>query len=90
MPDRSTAYLSVERARRLSPKLVVIARAVTADQVGELSKLGVDAVVQPEFEGGVEMLRQALTRYQADEAATARLLSEVRIGLYGGTDRPGP
>lgn len=85
VPDRSTVYLSVERARRLNPKLVVIARVVRAHHVAELSKLGIDAVVQPEFEGGVEMVRQALLRYQYDEAATLRLVSDVRNEFYSGT-----
>jgi voltage-gated potassium channel Kch len=50
----------------------------------ELGNLGVDAVVQAEFEGGVEMVRQALVRYPADSAATSRLVSDVRNEFYGG------
>ncbi len=63
VPDLSTVHLSVDRARSLNPKLVVIARAARSHHVAELGKLGVDAVVQAEFEGGVEMVRQALVRY---------------------------
>ena len=40
--------------------------------VEELGKLGIDAVVQAEFEGGVEMVRQALIRYPADKESTTR------------------
>jgi hypothetical protein len=41
-------------------------------------------VVQAEFEGGVEMVRQALVRYPADSATTSRLVSDVRNEFYGG------
>jgi CPA2 family monovalent cation:H+ antiporter-2 len=85
VPDQSTVRISVERARRLNPQISVIARAVRAHHVAELTKLGVDAVVQPEFEGGVEMVRQALVRYHYDDAATALLVSDVRSQFYGGT-----
>ncbi|MDP2998134.1 MAG: cation:proton antiporter [Bryobacterales bacterium] len=84
VPDLSTVQLSVDRARRLNPKVVVIARAARSHHVVELGKLGVDAVVQAEFEGGVEMVRQALVRYPADSAATSRLVSDVRKEFYGG------
>ncbi|MGH9661546.1 MAG: NAD-binding protein, partial [Bryobacteraceae bacterium] len=84
VPDMSTVHLSVDRARRLNPKVVVIARAARSHHVVELRNLGVDAVVQAEFEGGVEMVRQALVRYPADSAATSGLVSEVRNEFYGG------
>jgi CPA2 family monovalent cation:H+ antiporter-2 len=89
VPEQSSVYVTVERARRLNPKLAVIARAARAHHVAELNALGVDAVIQAEFEGGVEMVRQALVRYQYDGAATARLLSDVRNTFYGeGGDTP--
>ncbi len=84
VPDLGTVHLSVDRARRLNPKVVLIARAARSHQVVELGKLGVDAVVQAEFEGGVEMVRQALVRYQYDDAATLRLVSDVRNEFYSG------
>jgi CPA2 family monovalent cation:H+ antiporter-2 len=84
VPEQSTAYLSVQRARRLNPGLVIVARAARERHVAELSGLGVDAVVQSEFEGGVEMVRQALLRYQYDDAETSRLVSEVRNEFYTG------
>jgi CPA2 family monovalent cation:H+ antiporter-2 len=84
VPDLSTVRLSVDRARRLNPKLVVIARAARSHHVVELGKLGIDAVVQAEFEGGVEMVRQALVRYPADSATTSRLVADVRSEFYGG------
>jgi CPA2 family monovalent cation:H+ antiporter-2 len=83
VPGQSTIHLSVERARRLNPTIMTIARAVGTDQVLELRKLGIDAVIQPEFEGGMAMLREALTQYGGCDTETARLVSEVRSELYG-------
>ncbi len=83
VPDLSTVRMGVERAKRLNPNLVVIARAAGTSHVAELSKLGVNAVVQAEFEGGVEMVRQALVRYPADSTTAARLVSDARAEFYG-------
>jgi len=82
VPDQYIVHLSIERARRLNPAVFVIARAVREHHVSELHKLGVDAVVQPEFEGGVEMVRQALIRYQYNEADALRLVDTLRKDLY--------
>ncbi|MBZ5617798.1 MAG: cation:proton antiporter [Acidobacteriia bacterium] len=84
IPDTSTIRLCVERARLLNPEIVVIARAAREHHVAELRKMGVNAVVQAEFEGGVEMVRQAMVRYQCDEATTSRMVSAVRAEFYGG------
>ena len=65
---------------------MVIARAAREHHVADLKSLGVDAAVQAEFEGGVEMVRQSLVRYQTDNATTSRLVSEVRKQYYGGSD----
>ncbi len=78
VPDQSSVRLSVERARRLNPSLSVIARAARDHHVPELRKLGVEAAIQPEFEGGVEMVRQALVRFGYDRAEALRLVSMVR------------
>ena len=81
VPDQSTVRLSVERARRLNPSISVIARASQSDNVLELHKLGVEAVIQPEFEGGVAMVRQALVQYTG-EGAASQLISDLRTEFY--------
>ena len=81
VPDQSTTRLSIERARRLNPTILVIARALQADQVLELRKLGVDTVIQPEFEGGIAMVRQALVPYTGEGPAT-QFISDLRAEFY--------
>jgi CPA2 family monovalent cation:H+ antiporter-2 len=82
VPDRGSVHLTVQQARRMHPKVAVVARAAREGDVAELRALGVDAVVQSEFEGGVEMLRQTLMRCgRGDDAG--QLVSELRDSLYG-------
>src|SRR5262249_40514616 len=78
VPDQSTVRLSVERAKLLNPEILVIGRALRTDDLLELRKLGVDTIIQSEFEGGIAMVRQALAQYTTDVAAASRLTSELR------------
>jgi CPA2 family monovalent cation:H+ antiporter-2 len=83
MPDQNTVHVAIVQARGLNPAISIIARAAREQHLGELRNLGVVAAVQAEFEGGVEMVRQALMRSgQADEA-TLRILDRLRKELYG-------
>ena len=82
VPNRSTILLAVERARERNPKISVIARAFGRDDVLELYKAGVNEVIQPEFEGGIEMVRQALLQYSPDSASASRLISGLTAEFY--------
>jgi CPA2 family monovalent cation:H+ antiporter-2 len=83
IPDQSSVHLAIHHARHLNPSLVLIARAGREHHVEALRKLGVASVVQPEFEGGLEIVRQALIRYQHDDAAVMRIVGGLRRKLYG-------
>jgi CPA2 family monovalent cation:H+ antiporter-2 len=61
MPNEMAVEMAIHSARKLNPKLRIIARAINDPHALELVGLGVDAIVQPEREGGVAMARQALT-----------------------------
>jgi K+:H+ antiporter len=63
MPHGAAVELAVRHARHLNPRLYIVARASNAAEVRRLREAGADAVVQPEFEAGVEVIRQALERY---------------------------
>ncbi len=86
VPDRGSVQLTLQRVRAMNPGIQVIARAARDHQLAELRTLGVDFAVQPEFEGGVEMLRQVLVRCGRDDAETRRLVSHLREDLYGSID----
>jgi CPA2 family monovalent cation:H+ antiporter-2 len=80
VPDQSTVRLAVERARQLCPEVTILARALRQRDVVELQKLGANSVIQPEFEGGVEMVRQAVLAYGTDGE---RPIAEMRSEFYG-------
>ena len=85
VPDPSTVHLAIQRARQWNPSIAIVARASSAEVATQLREAGVDALIQPEFEGGVEMVRQALVRYSCDGQMVSRLVSDARDELYGGT-----
>ena len=82
VPDHSTIRLAAVRARAINPKIIVIARAVLERNVSELRSVGVDRVIQPEFEGGVEIVRQALVAWDYDRSEAWRLIKLLRAELY--------
>jgi CPA2 family monovalent cation:H+ antiporter-2 len=83
MPDQTTVHMTIRRAKNLNPALTLVARAARGDQVKELRNAGADVAIQPEFEGGVEMVRQALVRCNCDEGESLRILERLRNDLYG-------
>jgi CPA2 family monovalent cation:H+ antiporter-2 len=84
VPEWHAIRLGIERARRLNPRLFVVARATAAAHVEDLRALRVDAVVQPEFEGGLEMVRRALAQCDRGDDEIDRLTEALRRGLYDG------
>jgi monovalent cation:H+ antiporter-2, CPA2 family len=82
MPEQNVVHLAVQRAHQLNPGLNVIARAGRPGQLEELHKLGVASAVQPEFEGGLEMVRQALIACRKKESEVQRIVNELRAELY--------
>lgn len=82
VPDWHAIRLGIERARRLNPSLFVVARATAPRHVADLRRLRADVAVQPEFEGGVEMVRQVLRQFARDPDEIDRVSSELRSVLY--------
>jgi CPA2 family monovalent cation:H+ antiporter-2 len=81
LPDQSAILLAARRAKQLNPSITTIARSSGRSQIDKLSDAGVDSVIQPEFEGGVEMVRQVLVQY-GGEAGAAELTSDIRREFY--------
>ena len=82
VPDWSAVRLGIERARQRHPRLFVVARAGTLERVETLRQLGIEAVVQPEFEGGVAMVRRALGACDRPSAEIDRVAWALRARLY--------
>lgn len=73
---------TVRQARILSPNLHIVARATQLGQLEVLRELGIHEVVQPEFEAGLEMVRQVLLHFDMPTVEIERLSDKVRSEHY--------
>jgi monovalent cation:H+ antiporter-2, CPA2 family len=88
-PDLVAARAAIHHARRLNPRIRVIARATTGGEVGSLGEAGASEVVQPEFEAGLEFVRQVL-RWHGITAREVELILAGRRGAFYRPDGPRP
>lgn len=82
IPDAAGIRSIVQQAREIRPDVVIVARAVYREHMEELRNLGVYEVVQPEFEAGLEMVRQVLARFDYSPADIQRFSDAVHRELY--------
>lgn len=81
-PALVLAQAMVLQARQLNPKLDILARAEGVEHMKALYEHGVDHVVQPEFEAGLEITRQTLLHLQLPPMEILRYTDRVRRDLY--------
>ncbi len=74
--------LIIERVRQLNPELHIVVRAATLSQLNQLQERGIYEVVQPEFEAGVEMVRQTLLHFDMPAADIQQLSDTIRNERY--------
>lgn len=79
----------VRRVRQIAPQLHIIARAANLDQLEVLRSLGVYEAVQPEFEAGLEVVRQTLLHYKVPEEEIQNIGDDIRKTLYKPFVTPG-
>lgn len=81
-PAISTTRTIVDQVRRLNPAVHLVARADGMEQMQALHEHGVYEVVQPEFEAGLEITRQALLHLNIPAAEIQRFTDAIRHELY--------
>jgi CPA2 family monovalent cation:H+ antiporter-2 len=74
--------LIVRGVRQLNPDLHIVVRAARRAQIEELRAFGIHEIVQPEFEAGLEMVRQSLLHFDIPAVEIERLSDAVRSELY--------
>jgi len=89
VPDVIGARLAVQRIRSLNPGVRIVARSASVEELEELGRLGVYEAVQPEFEAGIELARQALVQLGIDAGEIQRFSDTVRRELYAPMARRG-
>lgn len=82
VPAAIDVELIVRRVRQINPQLHIVARAARLGQIDVLQSLGVYELVQPEFEAGLEMVRQTLLHFDMPTTEIQRLTDAVRHELY--------
>lgn len=82
VPSFVVARPIVQQARTHCPCLDIVARSEGVEQMKALCELGVSEVIQPEFEAGLEMTRQALLRLHVPSVEILGYTDAVRREMY--------
>ena len=81
-PSAITTRSIADQALKMNSAVHIIARSGGPEQMQILKTLGVHAVVQPEFEAGLEITRQALQELQVADVDIGQCTDEIRQQLY--------
>jgi CPA2 family monovalent cation:H+ antiporter-2 len=82
VPEEATSELIVAAGRDLAPDLPIIVRAATREGVKRLAQLGAWAVIHPELEGGLEIVRHTLLRLGFGQREVNLYTDTVRRDSY--------
>lgn len=82
VPANLVSQAIVKQVRRMNPDLDIVARAESLDLMKKLYQYGVYEVVQPEFEAGLEITRQALLHLNVPTAEIQQYTDAIRRELY--------
>lgn len=82
LPAIVTTQMVADRVRMLNPELHIVARVESVELSHILHEHGVYEVVQPEFEAGLEIVRQALLHLEIPASEIYHFTDEVRHELY--------
>ena len=78
VPDESTALVATASVRARNAAIPIIVRARSGGEIERFRGLGANEVVVPEYEGGLEMMRQTLVALGHDPEETLHLSHAVR------------
>lgn len=81
-PDQPQIHLTLQHALALKKDLTVIARAAHQSHIAPLLAHGAHVAVQPEFEGAIEMVRQALASCGHPAEKSEPALAALREDIY--------
>jgi len=72
----------IRNARHINPDIAVITQAEGDEEIEILKKLNITELIQPDFEAGLEMTRQALLKLDLPPLEIQNYLDEVRRRQY--------
>ena len=77
-PDPLAVMTTAQAARRINPKLKIVARAHRAQEAESLKRLGVKEVVSPEYEASLEFISRVLSVSGWKKTDIRRTLAKLR------------
>jgi CPA2 family monovalent cation:H+ antiporter-2 len=79
IPDRQTQELVIAHAQTLNRRIKIICRTHHEEDQKYLKSLGVDAVIQPEFEAAISIVERLLPSFGVTDADVAGKISRLKI-----------
>jgi len=79
IPNASLAREIIAAARELNPDIYTIVRTIAREEIEGFRRLRVNAVVQPEMEAGIEIVRRILIHLDVPIAAIQNCADEIRL-----------
>lgn len=81
-PSLITAREILKAAGQHNPGIDIIVRANDLDQIQELRRLNIREIIQPEFEAGLEIIRQTLLHLDCRISGIQNIIDEMRQNAY--------
>ena len=69
----------VLNAKKLNPKIIIFTRVHQEIQQRRMKDLGVEVIVQPEFEASLSIVRRVMYRKGLDKEEIARRIKRLKI-----------
>ena len=79
--DPVSVEITAYQALQLQPELDIVARVRARSEGEDLQRMGVQEVVWPEMEAGLEIVRHSLSRYQTPDYEVDRVIYQLRERL---------
>jgi CPA2 family monovalent cation:H+ antiporter-2 len=80
--DPAATRRIVSTARKMNPKIYIIARTRFVFEINGLIQVGADEVIPEEFETSIEIFSRVLAKYLIPRSEIDQLISEVRMDGY--------
>ena len=79
IPDQATQEMVVTNCQTLNPQIKIICRAHQKEAQSRLSALGVNWIIQPEFEASLSIIHRVLQSFGVDREEIAGKIKRIKI-----------
>lgn len=82
IPDPAATRRIIELAKRLNPRIYIVARTRFVQEIKPLRKLGADEVIPEEYETSIEIFTRVLAKYLIPKHQIEAFIQEIRSREY--------